>query len=235
MVGSSACAGPKQAVTSAPTETGMVADADLADWNGDLTPVEGQNVSLAIRNDEEALYLVLQSEDRGVIGQILALGLTVWFDPEGGTDRGFGVQYPVGLLNSDAATSINPETARQDPAQMEALLDRMRDEVILFADDADEARWAVQDVLAVDAEFHYETEVFTYELKVPLQKTWTEYAIGAPPGAVIGVGIETPEIDRAAMRARFGGGRPGSPPPGGRPDAQERVQVWIQVPLDAGS
>lgn len=215
----------------------MVADADLADWSGGLTRIEDQNLSLAIRNDEDALYLVLQSEDRGVIGQILALGLTVWFDSEGGTDRTFGVQYPVGLMNSDAASSIDPEVARQDPAQMEALLDRMRDEVILFAADSDEARWAVQDVLAIDAGFQYESDVFTYELKVPLQKTWTEYAIGAPPGAVIGVGIETPEFDRAAMRGRFGGGRPGagrSSPPGGPPDTPERVQVWVQVPLAGG-
>lgn len=243
----SACSGTKQAVTSSPVAAGTRTDGDISEWDG-LTRIEGEEFSLAVSNDDESLYLVLHTFDRAATGQILALGLTVWFDPQGGSDRVFGVQYPVGLMNSDAASSVNPRQVEQDPSQLETLVGGMRDEIILRGDGGDGGRWATQDVLAIEADFELEDDQLTYELRVPLKKTsWNEYAIGAAPGTIIGVGLEVPEPDMAEMREHFGSGRPsgagaaggmpgggGRPSGGGRPQAPDRIQVWIQVPLVGG-
>ena len=244
------CGGTKQAVSSSPVAAGTETDGELSEWGGGLTRIEGEEFSLAVSNDEEFLYVVLHTFDRAATGQILAFGLTVWFDPQGGDDRIFGVQYPVGLMNSDAASSVNSRQAQQDPSQLEALVDGMKNEIILLGKDSDGGRWAIQDVLAIDADFQFENEQLTYELRVPLQKTsWNEYAIGAAPGSVIGLGLETPELDMSAMRESFGGGPPpggggaaggrsgggGRPPGGGRPQSPDRIQVWVQVPLVGGT
>ncbi len=90
------------------------------------------------------------------------------------------------------------------------------------------------------------------ELKVPLAQTdATPYAVGARPGSVtgIGIGIETPEVDREALRAqgglrggqrggargsggRAGGGGQGGGNAGQRGDALAPVSTWVRAALD---
>ena len=90
-----------------------------------------------------------------------------------------------------------------------------------------------------------------YELKVPLQiEDGHPYAIGARPGATIGVGLETPEVEKlegaggsgmSGMGGRppgGGGGMGGGPPRGGgRPGGPEGfkppspIKAWATVRL----
>ncbi len=49
-----------------------------------------------------------------------------------------------------------------------------------------------------------------YELKVPLAASAdAPYAIGTQPGATIGLGLETPKVERPSMEGRRGGGMGG--------------------------
>lgn len=92
-----------------------------------------------------------------------------------------------------------------------------------------------------------------YELKVPLQiDDGHPYAIGARPGATIGIGLETPDVESGERPPRLGGfgmggggGRPGGtgggPPMGGGsrggPDEfkpPKPIKAWATAKLAAG-
>jgi hypothetical protein len=94
--------------------------------------------------------------------------------------------------------------------------------------------------------------VVVYELAIPLQRTPDHpYAVGARPGAMIGLGLATPESQRSLSasggqpRSGFGGpggmggmggmgGGMGGPPPGmrgGEFNAVKPMKTWMKVQL----
>jgi hypothetical protein len=65
------------------------------DWAGNLEPVGSTPMSMQIVNDGAFLYLRLSASDAGTRMEITRLGMTVWFDPSGGTKKKLGIRYPV--------------------------------------------------------------------------------------------------------------------------------------------
>ena len=64
------------------------------EWTGSTTYFEKHDVTVGLLNDEEFLYVSLVTS--GPVGRlVMATGLTVWFDPDGGTDEWYGIRYPV--------------------------------------------------------------------------------------------------------------------------------------------
>jgi hypothetical protein len=74
----------------------MTIDGKQQEWEGSLYDLKKVNVTIGIRNDTANLYLCFISYDQGVRRQIMSGGFTVWFDPSGGTDERYGIQYHVG-------------------------------------------------------------------------------------------------------------------------------------------
>jgi hypothetical protein len=71
------------------------------EWTGSRYALEDQNVAVGLLNDEEYLYISLETRDRRIGMQLIGMGFTVWFDPDGGDDRVLGVQFPLGRAGQD--------------------------------------------------------------------------------------------------------------------------------------
>src|SRR5215813_9011228 len=73
----------------------IAVDGKFDDWTGNLDPLGDNPESIQVVNDGEFLYLRLTASDAGARRQIVRQGLTVWFDPGGGTKKKLGIRFPV--------------------------------------------------------------------------------------------------------------------------------------------
>jgi hypothetical protein len=102
-------------------QTDIIIDGKQNDWQGDLYDLKKAKVTIGIRNDEKNLYLCFISTDRSVQRQIMSGGFTVWFDPTGGTDETYGIQFPVGHTMKDGGPSTSRGNAGGAPSAMQDL------------------------------------------------------------------------------------------------------------------
>jgi hypothetical protein len=233
-------------VDSRPREAAITIDGKFDDWPGNLEPLGSAPMSIQAVNDGQFLYLRLTASDAATRRQVMRLGLTVWFDPAGGTKKKLGVRYPVVEGGSFDATGRRggrgrrrggegSEGAEPDPGPP---LER----VDILGPGKDEARSLTRDhLVGVDVAVRSDQGVLDYELKVPLTSSSDRpYALGVEPGRTIGIGIETGKMpQRASGESRgggFGGGRGGRGGRGG--GGQDRdvqppkpVKVWTLVTL----
>lgn len=243
---------------SHPPSGPLTVDAQIEDWKGAIHRVEDERFSLGVLNDGDYLYVALVSRDRRVTGQILRSGLILWLDPEGGKEKVLGIRFPLGLTGTRSPGVPPTGTAGEagpDPAGMQERFAATVSEVeILSGEDESGLRLPAESASGLTATAALAYGTLTYELKIPLQEREPHgYAVGTEPGATIGLGLETPELDREAIRApmrgRGGGGRGvempdrggsmrgsisgGGRPGGGSPGAQSAasVRLWTTVTL----
>jgi hypothetical protein len=190
-----------------------VIDGRAADWTT-LAPLESAHVSVGLSNDERQLSLVITSGDQARRRQLIGGGLIVWFVPAGGKKRAFGVRFPGefgggrpemgrGRPGGDSSQARPAEPPHLPPITWFELMgpkeeDRRRLETK-----------AVTDIAIARA---LEEGLLVLELRVPLARdAATGVGIGAAPGQVLGLGLETPEIERPDTPApdRSRGGRGG--------------------------
>jgi hypothetical protein len=253
LIGGASCGGEELA--SSWRERDISIDGDLADWDGALTYFDDHDVTLGLMNDETHLYIAMASDDRVRLMQVLGAGLTLWFDPEGGKEKTFGVRFPVGA----AGTGPPPMAGGQrhdDEEQMRAMLEERLAELevadleILESIDATPIALSRAEASGIEVQLGWQGGALAYELAVPLN--WGlghPYAIGVPAGETVGVGLETAEIDRQAMgerrRGQRGGGGGMGPPGGGMGgrgggmggrggpppgmEMPEPLDVWLEV------
>ena len=195
---------------SHPRDGAITIDGKFDDWSGNLEPVGTTPMSMQLVNDGEFLYLRLSASDSGTRMEITRLGLTVWFDPSGGTKKKFGIRYPVVEAGSFAGGG---ERGRRGRAEGEPAEDSgpPRDRVDLLGPGKDDARSLMRDHLqGLDVTFRTEQGSLAYELKVPLARSSDHpYAIETQPGKTIGIGFETGKLSDVMGEGRgrgFGGG-----------------------------
>jgi len=192
----------------------VVIDGNISEWTGPFVTLDEQHpVAVAITNDGEYLYLALTASDAAVRRQILAQGLIVWFDPEGKETKHYGIKFPVGMLPGERGRAPRPvpgepgdedEPARparpqgfEEPVNRLEILGPKKDNAHSFV--ADRAPGVTVKLAEVEGSI-------VYELRVPLAATAdVPYAVGARPGATIGLGLETPKVERPSMEGRRGG------------------------------
>ena len=190
-------------------------DGDESDWQGALTYVDGKNVSIGMKNDGEFLYLCLVSTDRMLQRQMMMRGFTVWFDPDGGKEKTFGIRFPIGMMDSGMMFSGrgrdgDPESMRENFSRSLAELE------LIWPEEKRRTRLPAANAQGIAAAIGDPMDKLVYEIKVPLQKGEDfPNAIGISDGKRLGMGLEIEEIDREAMRERMGrggsgGGRRGS-------------------------
>lgn len=186
-------------------ETPIAIDGVNEEWQGLLAPVKSAPVSIGFYNDDQYLYFCLTTGQRATRSQILRQGLIVWIDQRGGKKKNFGVEFPVGLPGAFIVdrTGDTGEARGVQGRPLEANQDRL---VILGPGKNDRRDLAFDEAPGIQAKIGESTGVLVYEMRVPLAKSDSQpYAIGAKPNAMIGVGLETPEFDRFAMRPAIGG------------------------------
>jgi len=73
-------------------------DGKFEDWQNDIAYYdENTRVSIGVINDDTYLYICLITRNRGLMEQLMRSGFNVWFDPEGGSDKVFGIHFPLGM------------------------------------------------------------------------------------------------------------------------------------------
>jgi hypothetical protein len=236
------CGGDKE-LLSRPLDREILVDGNLEEWEGATQYLESEKVSVGVMNDADFLYFSLASGDMRTQTQVLALGFTLWFDPEGGKEKRLGIHFPLGARETGAM----PRGGPPDPQELYELHESKDPEVRLLRGEEEARNIPLVSLHGVEIALGRVNGTLIYELKVPLQGQ-NDFVIGVEPGDVIGVGMETPEIDREKMReemmprmggghgggmgggGRMGGGGGGGPMGGGgRPQPPEPIKVWAKV------
>lgn len=174
-------------LASAWKRTDMTIDGNLNDWEGDLYSLKKANVTIGIRNDETNLYLCFSSNDKNVQRQILNGGFTVWFDPTGGTNEMYGIQFPVGFSKGgneggdnamppiDSYKTVHPpsESGNSNPnASMSVMLNGSQSEVRFLGPNKNDVQLSTLiELKTMKVQVGVMRQSFVYELQVPLHKT----------------------------------------------------------------
>jgi hypothetical protein len=204
----------------------ITVDGQFDDWYGNLQPLAVAPVSVQALNDGEFLYLRLTASDAATRMQIMRQGLTVWFDPAGGTKKKLGIRYPVvepgehgrgrgGYGRGGHGGGDRPGEGGGQGDGVDSERDAPVNRVDILGPGKDEARSLTREHLSgVDVAVHAEQGLLQYELKVPLtQNSDHPYAIEAQPGKTIGLGLETGAMQHHAGpeggRGGYGGGMGG--------------------------
>jgi len=239
----------------------IVVDGSDADWEGAFLPIDDKGISFGLRHDNEFLYFALITRKPEYLRQMMAMGMTVWFDPAGDKKKDIGIRFPLGLLEAGGELPLLMGSREApSPDLLQAEFERSLGELEVIRDGERKGfRVDVEALQRVEVAAALNGGMFIYELKMPLQANEAyDYAIGAAPNQRIGVGIETPEIDRAALRKQMierrggsgggmpgggmgGGGMPGGGMggggmrpggmAGGMPSMPSPVKLWVQVAL----
>ncbi|GAB4320355.1 MAG: hypothetical protein Kow0074_10620 [Candidatus Zixiibacteriota bacterium] len=223
-------------------------DGHDADWEAGRTYLDARKMTVGVQNDSQYVFVCLVTTDETIVRQILAAGLTVWFDPDGGDDKRFGIRYP--LTRRGMGLPPPSDARRPDPHSVD-LSDSVAPEMELL----DEQGEIVQRLRTgarsdLTAQIRLADNRLVYELQVPLYFGASHpFAIGTAAGAHVGVGFETPEMtrDRPSMNEPRGGmGRSGGRMGGGgfggrggagrgsnrnRPGRPEPLKLWTQIYL----
>ncbi len=213
----SACAAGVYVIKSRTPEAEITIDGLTEDWKGALYLLADEQAFVGFMNDHDYLYVCLVSGDSRRPSQLMREGLTVWFDPAGGTKKVLGLRFPASTppaSREGAGARRGGEGARRPspgagpgPAEDEV-------EILRSKGPASE-RVALAQLANIGLELKADISggAFTYELKIPLALSEKQpVAVGAAPGAAIGIGFETGTI-RARAEGDDSGGEQGG---GGR-------------------
>jgi len=229
-------------IENLPPESRIIVDGRIEDWRGSLSMIEGGDASLGVSNDKENLYVCLVAESSLLQAQIMATGVTVWFDPHGGTKKILGIRY-LGRAIEEARLRQAGETDR-NPSPGDPFGNEPSGLEIIRSGKSDFRDMETVNALGIEAKFVPTAALVAYELKIPLLPTEAHpLAVGAPPGQLIGLGIDTSDPHgRKTVRRPLGG----MPPMGGgsgwerggvlggydlTPDIPGRLKIWGRVRL----
>ncbi len=232
-------------------------DGKSDDWVGHLMYVDNQNISIGVMNDTNYLYACVVAEDQILISKIMRQGMTLWFNPEGGKNKFFGIKYPKGRedMPQEDRENMRPGT-KADPQNRRRELLAISNEVEILQERKVPIQRTTDNLKGIEVFLNRSTGLIVYEIKVPLQ-TDTEhpFAINAQEGTEIGIGIEVPKMTLTMNRPAGGmggggmggrgggmGGRGGGMGGGGmggrsggmtgqRTNMQKSIKIWAVVGL----
>ena len=192
----------------------IVIDGKSKDWLGALYYFEDENISAGFFNDEDNLYVCIIAEAQVMRAQVMMQGLTVWFDPDGGKKKTFGIRYP--LMDRETMMRLREEGESREGMQ-EHFQESLTEMEILGPREGARKQIKIQDAKGTEISLEASSGMLVYELKVPLVRTEHHpNFLLADPGDRIGMGLEIPKPDMNALRQKMGGPPPGGGvPPGG--------------------
>jgi hypothetical protein len=105
--------------------TAVSVDANLKEWSQPLHfGNKSGTIQYSVTNDNEHVYIALLSKDEPTEQKILKMGMTVYFDPEGGESKAISINYPMKNLGgpkaddtgdrSAASTTVNQKSRKQE-------------------------------------------------------------------------------------------------------------------------
>lgn len=205
----SGCGSSSEPLVSTQTSTSPVVDGTLDDWSGMIRKVEKESFSMGVQNDGEFLYVSLVTIDNGVSSQVMRSGLEIWFDPAGGKEKLFGIRFPLGLAASGMQGMGIPSGGRQSRGvdsreqEMEKLFNASTHQLQLLADGEDGQIVPSDGIPGIELSSTISLGTLTYEMRIPLEQSDKyRYAVGAAPGSIVGISLETRKPDVAAARGQ---------------------------------
>jgi hypothetical protein len=193
----------------------IAVDGRYDDWYGNLQPFGNDPVSIQFLNDAGFLYVRLTASEAATRMQIIRQGMTMWFDPGGGTKKKFGIRYPV-VEQDDGGEQgrggrgggYGGGRGRRGGDEPSEQSTGPADRVDIIGPGKDDARSLTRDHLSgVEVAIRTEQGSLQYELKVPLARTADHpYALGTTTGRTIGVGVETAKRQQRSFGSGRGGG-----------------------------
>ncbi|MDD5247010.1 MAG: hypothetical protein PHS09_06440 [Candidatus Omnitrophica bacterium] len=112
-------------------EQEITIDAKYSDWQQTAAHYdEKSKITLNLANDERDLYICLITRNRQIEIEAMESGFSVWFDPQGGQKKSFGVRFPISLRAM--GMSIEEENKDhgkywRDQEDMSGLVDRKKE------------------------------------------------------------------------------------------------------------
>ncbi len=204
--------------TSRWLDRAITVDGSDGDWQGATVYVEKANVSIGMFNDSESMYICMVTTDRQIARRTLREGMRLWFDPEGGQKKTFGIRFPAGYPEGDPKPG---GTAGEFPgldseSSNFAFFAPQTDLEILGPGKDDMERMPVDDAGGIRARTAVDSGRFVYELKVPLVTSeGTPHAVGIKSKKQVTVGFEVKDSSPADERGRGPGMRGRGMSPGG--------------------
>ncbi len=195
------CAGATQLLyesTSAPVHV----DGNLEEWEGSLKAVESGKLSIGIRKHDQFFYIAVETTDANLMRQIMASGLTVWFNPTADKTKHLGIRFPIGMMTSVGARR-EPGQARQPgvPGAGGTLFSELE----IVNESGEARRVPVDGVAGIAVRARAELGAFRYELQIPIASSESfDYGLDISTMGTFGLGLETGAIGPAAGGA--GGG-----------------------------
>jgi hypothetical protein len=182
-------------------EQKIVVDGNKNDW--DVTYlIDDNKLVIGFLNDSSFVYLLLATNDRPLAMQLMR-GLTVWFDPQGGTEKTFGIRYPLGGMFPRGARSGGDQESDSPPIT-EMPGSRATELEMLGPKDNDRHRMQIMETGGIQAKVSLTGNSFVYELRVPYSDAYP-FSIKTKPGSVIGLGLETAQAKMSGKVQPRGG------------------------------
>jgi hypothetical protein len=201
------CSSSELMISKVP-KTKIVVDGNHEDWNGKLKYFEDEKAAIGFQNDEDYLYFCLVTADKANAKKIMALGLTVWFQPSGDEET-IGLVYPLRMdnispkslmgmnrnNNGDSDFDMTVFAMMQNQGELELINDD--DEILYSAALGSNEGFKIK-VAAVNQQF-------VYEAQVPIgNNELAQIPINVFPNEKINVEFETGEINFDEMRGSGG-------------------------------
>ena len=220
----SGCSSIPQVTNHAATRK-IIVDGDNSEWNNIPAYLsENKLFAVSVCHDSGNFYSCITTADPQTQMQFRVSGLTIWFDNEGGTEKRFGVKYPLGAPGGGPPKTMDRALPEID-YQVEASMEQADPELeILGPKEGDRYRVPVDNQEGICAKIKRTKDgLLVYELQVPLKPSASRLnAIEMKADSIIGFGIEStsPEMPPGPSGrgpGGFGGGRgrEGPPPSGG--------------------
>jgi len=164
--------------------------AEPGKWRESLFSVGERDASLAVQNDERFLHVAFITTDPGLQERILKQGIFIWFDPNGGVSRRFGIRYPLAWGTMPGSI----DEATQPGSDLHAAgKGKPGDDLEIYSDGYKEyERVGRKDAGGIGVNVEKLSDTLLCQVTVPLRgPAGGPYGLGAAPGDLIGVGVET--------------------------------------------
>jgi hypothetical protein len=209
-------------ITSHTTTTKIIVDGDNSEWSNIPAYLSDNKLfAVSVCHDSGNFYTCITTADPLIQMQFMVSGLTIWFDNDGGTEKRFGVKYPLGAPGGGPPKTMDRDKTEIN-SQVETSMVQANPELeILGPKKGDRYRLPVDNQEGICVKFKRAKDgLFVYELQVPLKPSASQLnSIDMKADSIIGFGIESvsPELPpRPGGRGPGGfGGGPEGPPPGG--------------------
>jgi hypothetical protein len=166
---------------------------DPGPWRAALISLGERDASLAVQNGADYLQVSFITTDPALQERILHQGIFLWLDPDGGEAHRFGIRYPVAWGAMPVSVDGEPHPAGDRPGAFGPGWGKPGDDIEVYTDGYKEyERVGKRDAGGIDAEIARISDTLLCQFRVPLRGgAASPYALGAAPGEMIGVGIET--------------------------------------------